>query len=625
MVLSMGCVIRSCSLFAFAVFVTVIVCVQGDCGPPPVIEHTQPITETTFPIDSTIAYDCDRSSGYYEIPNKIKTITCQGDSTWTQIPEFCTRACEPPPRITFAELQQTYIDMNIFLNGTVVQYNCKPGYRRKPGTSTSITCLDDFTWSPYDTFCERRSCQHPGEVANGDLEFVDFLFGSRVTYTCNLGYRMTTKRNYRDCLASGTWSGALPDCEVQICPPPATVDNGRFHPEKEVYEYLNAITYECDKGFDVVGEASIHCTEHGTWSSSAPDCKNVVCEDPSVSESSRLSGFVGPYHLNHQVTFKCKEGLIMNGSSSVKCNIDSQWEPALPECLDGCYAPPVKPFEELQPEYSTQAIFRANSKVEYSCIPGYESKSLNTRKCEGKLQWNPQKTLCEAISCRDPPMVQGGNHLGGTFTFGTTVTYKCDKGYKMTSESNVLACQADRSWGPKLPVCDAIICPSLHIPNGTLKPLKNEYKYMDSVSIRCSGMLHQIGKKMIRCQEDGTWDSDIPQCKAFICVIPKDQHFADLMDISGERIHYFDVKLQCETGYTLKGASDVKCSFSGQWESALPSCEHIHNPIPLIIGIVVGCVLVILLVLIVIMVWKKKHSGKPEPDLYNAHYKACDA
>ncbi|XP_018416817.1 PREDICTED: complement decay-accelerating factor-like [Nanorana parkeri] len=118
-----------------------------------------------------------------------------------------------------------------------------------------------------------RQCGNPGEVENADMEAENFLFGSKVTYTCNAGYRMIGRRNYRECQADGTWSNALPICEVQLCPSPPEITDGEMYPFKEEYTYLDSVTYSCKGNLALIGEKSISCKEDGQWSSEAPKCK----------------------------------------------------------------------------------------------------------------------------------------------------------------------------------------------------------------------------------------------------------------------------------------------------------------------------------------------------------------
>ncbi|XP_040279987.1 membrane cofactor protein-like [Bufo bufo] len=241
--------------------------------------------------------------------------------------------CGAPPRLQFGELDTQFIDQDNFSTGAAVTYKCRSGFTRAQGTNNSITCLSNSTWSTPEEFCTRRSCGNPGDLQHGTVSFPDTLFGARATYTCNLGYNMISRRNFRECQNDGTWSNEVPVCEVQTCPPPNAITDGSFSPDNEEYEYLNAVTYQCkDKTYALIGERTLSCTEHGNWSADPPQCKAVECSVPSVDNAEKVSGFSGPYHLNNAVEFRCLPGYTMVGSASVKCNVSSEWEPALPTC-----------------------------------------------------------------------------------------------------------------------------------------------------------------------------------------------------------------------------------------------------------------------------------------------------
>ncbi|KAG9466040.1 hypothetical protein GDO78_017321, partial [Eleutherodactylus coqui] len=241
--------------------------------------------------------------------------------------------CGAPPRLDFAELNAEFIDKDNFSVGETVTYGCQPGFSRDPKVSNIVTCLNDSTWSTTGIFCIRRSCGNPGEPINGKASIDDTLFGSRVNYTCDPGYNMISKKDYRECMANGQWSNEVPVCEVQKCPPPDAIPDGTFRPDMEEYEYQNAVTYECnDKNAALIGHKTLVCTTFGNWSSDPPRCKEVNCESPNVDNAEKLSGFNGPYTLNSAVSFRCSAGYTMIGSSSVKCNATSQWEPPLPVC-----------------------------------------------------------------------------------------------------------------------------------------------------------------------------------------------------------------------------------------------------------------------------------------------------
>ncbi|XP_073471886.1 C4b-binding protein alpha chain-like [Aquarana catesbeiana] len=241
--------------------------------------------------------------------------------------------CGAPLRLDFAIVGDQFIGQDNFPVGANVTYTCIAGYIRIPESKNVIYCLSTSTWSTPETFCQRIDCRGPGDIENGDVHIDNTLFGSRVNYTCRIGYNMISRTNYRDCQADGTWSNVVPVCEVQICEPPYAIIDGSLSPEKEDYVYQDVVTYQCNEAkFALIGEPSIVCTSYGNWSSDAPKCVGVECSSPDVANAKKLSGFVGPYYYKFAVTFECFKDFTMKGANSVKCNASSHWDPALPTC-----------------------------------------------------------------------------------------------------------------------------------------------------------------------------------------------------------------------------------------------------------------------------------------------------
>ncbi|XP_044143213.1 complement decay-accelerating factor-like [Bufo gargarizans] len=380
----------------FLIFHSQLICIRGDCGPPPVIEHTQPVAETSGVPGATVAYKCDRSTGYYEIPNETRTITCQDDGTWSLVSTFCTRACGVPNRLQYAVPRDSDLEKDIFSPGTIVRYDCRDGYRRVSQTINSVTCLANYTWSEPSVFCERRSCGNPGDIENGNFEATDgFLFASRVIYKCHTGYQMLSRRNYRDCQADGTWSNVPPQCEAVICAPPESPADGTFYPTKDEYTFLDTVTFTCNKGLHIDGEATASCTSDGTWSTTPPNCK-VPCKVPSVANSRPIVGLKRVYVEGDAVRFECEAGFVLNGSPLITCSSRGQWEPSPPKC--------------------------------------------------------------NAISCGNPGAIDHGQMQSENFLFGSIVTYICNPGYFMVSKGNYRKCQADGNWSGKPPVCKESVC-----------------------------------------------------------------------------------------------------------------------------------------------------------------------
>ncbi|XP_053562658.1 complement decay-accelerating factor [Bombina bombina] len=128
----------------------------GDCGPPPVKPKTLPIEGTSFKTGTTVDYSCNNNLGYYDIPGMSRTITCLDIDQWSDVLEFCQRACGPPPILKEATLRPEYISNNYFIENATVQYECRFGFVPITDRKNTLTCLTNLTWSTLEEFCKRK-------------------------------------------------------------------------------------------------------------------------------------------------------------------------------------------------------------------------------------------------------------------------------------------------------------------------------------------------------------------------------------------------------------------------------------------------------------------------------------
>ncbi|KAM5201982.1 complement decay-accelerating factor isoform 2-T2 [Hipposideros larvatus] len=190
--------------------------VRSDCSLPPHVPNAQPDLEgrTSFPEGSTVTYKCNKD--FVNVPGKLAAITCLKDNEWSLIAEFCNRSCDVPTRLLFAALKRPYNQQNYFPAGSVVEYECRRGYRRNHSLSGKVTCLQNFTWSKPDEFCEKTSCPNPGKVINGYVNITtDILFGASIIFSCNAGYELVGAPSSYCMLKGDTvdWSDPLPECK----------------------------------------------------------------------------------------------------------------------------------------------------------------------------------------------------------------------------------------------------------------------------------------------------------------------------------------------------------------------------------------------------------------------------
>ncbi|XP_074833363.1 complement receptor type 1-like [Carettochelys insculpta] len=420
---------------------------------------------TSLQVGATASFSCDE--GYRLIgPTSVQCVRVENGVDWNENFPHCQGGCNVPPRLRFAELKDEYKNQSYFPVGKTVKYTCLPGYRGNPQIQHTITCLETQTWSEALEFCERKSCGHPGELENGGIIETDFLFGSTVHFTCDEGYRLIG-RHYRQCEISDTrvaWSGDVPICERIPCLPPPDIFNGRITGLLvSDFSYGSSATYTCDRGYHLIGEASIHCTTkdglNGEWNASPPQCEEDGCRAPQILNG-RVSGHRLIYSHKDSITFECDPGYSMKGHRLSQCQNDHTWHPPVPACepVKQCPSPPA--IAHGRPSIQGVDVFRSGISVNYNCDPGYSVHGEVTLLCTTSGEWSSTPPQCKLQQCPSPPAITHGRPITlgvDVFISGMSVNFSCDPGYSLHGEA-MLLCTASGEWSNAPPQCkDTII------------------------------------------------------------------------------------------------------------------------------------------------------------------------
>ncbi|NXE92797.1 CR1L protein, partial [Menura novaehollandiae] len=434
--------------------------------------------------------------------------------------------CSSPPRFVFAE--PAVAPMESYPVGAVVRYRCRPGYTRNGAESPDVTCLANSSWSAKSDFCIGKSCGQP-EIKNGRFHTeTDLLFGATVTFTCEAGYRLVGPPSAHCIFRNGEvfWD-AVPSCEIILCSPPPPITNGQLLNGDGVFSFGMAASYSCNKGFSLIGEATIYCTmgrgNQGTWTGPAPECKVVRCENPEVKNGKKLSSFVTQYTYGDRVTFECSPGYSMKGSSVVTCEANSTWAPPLPTCDQIlCGRPPQFPFATLTTAVGDSSAF--GTKLTYQCNPGYMEASGKSPviTCQSDETWSAaDPDFCVPAQCPVPRIRYGRIVPAGHYYYRTwdTVTFTCNRGYTLQG-SRSSTCGADSRWTPPLPVCTRGECPEVTCPrppsiaNG-LHSGRSSDKFSQgaTVSYSCREGYQLLGNVSITCMEARVWSRPLPRCE----------------------------------------------------------------------------------------------------------------
>ncbi|NWZ15524.1 DAF1 protein, partial [Agelaius phoeniceus] len=121
---------------------------------------------------------------------------------------------------------------------------------------------------------------------------------------------------------------------VLHCSKPADITHGSFRgPAKAVFTVGTSVNYICEPGFSLLGTASIYCTESGAWSHPPPVCQAVKCPQPPSITNGRLKGNASAtFPPGAAVSYGCDPGYSLLGNAFINCTGSGSWSQPLPQC-----------------------------------------------------------------------------------------------------------------------------------------------------------------------------------------------------------------------------------------------------------------------------------------------------
>nr|KAF6394391.1 complement C3d receptor 2 [Rousettus aegyptiacus] len=256
-----------------------------------------------------------------------------------------------------------------------------------------------------------------------------------------------------------------------------------------------------------------------------------------------------------------------------------------PRVLGQCKFLPSFPFAKPKVQ-SDQSEFDIGTSWKYECLPGYIKRSFAIT-CLGNSKWSDAQEYCKRKTCVSPRELLYGSVLTPMgIVFGSTITFSCDKGYRLVGDSSATCIVSENLviWDKDMPFCESIPCKSPPtISNGSFYSSSSEFTYGMVVTYRChvgkngKKLFDLVGEKSIYCtskdNQVGIWSSPPPQCINLVkCPIPEVEN--GIME-SGFRHLFFlndTVIFKCKPGFTMKGSNIVWCQSNNKWNPPLPRC-----------------------------------------------------
>ncbi|NXV77007.1 C4BPA protein, partial [Atlantisia rogersi] len=252
-----------------------------------------------------------------------------------------------------------------------------------------------------------------------------------------------------------------------------------------------------------------------------------------------------------------------------------------------CLAPDRLQYAELEDTFSATESFPVGAEVTYVCRPGYMAipGKPRVRMCGKDLEWSPIEPFCTARRCRHPGELENGVVNVPSLTFGSAVTFSCDKGFRLrgTREISCVIKGKGVDWNRDLPFCERIPCdPPPSIANGHYTEA-DSYVYESSVSYTCNSVpkgqdpFSLIGQATILCvsneDSNGVWSGPPPQCKVVKCDNPTVANGRKRFGFGPSYGYRDTVMFECNPGYFLNGSDIIECGENSTWLPPVPTCK----------------------------------------------------
>ncbi|XP_052807798.1 sushi, von Willebrand factor type A, EGF and pentraxin domain-containing protein 1-like [Mya arenaria] len=353
-----------------------------DCGPPMMPDHAIASTINGTVYQSFVEFTCEE--GYTLQGDNISK--CLESGKWKAFNLSCSINDCGQPKIPDHALKLT-------TNGTVFQsfasFSCDTGYKLYGDNHSQ--CLEDGQWEPFNFNCSKNDCGHPTlpEHARVDTSN-ETVYQSIAMFSCDAGYTLHGDNTSR-CLESSQWEGFNFTCSIKNCGSPKLPDyaapanhNGTI--------YQSFVQFSCVRGYTLHGDNSSQCLESGQWkrfnfSCIINDCGSTVHISNGQTNFSNGSTFLS------EISFQCDTGYDLIGNDTSVCTADKTWQPPLPICkIKDCGQPPALENGSVN---VTSTTF--NHSVIYLCHPGYTTENATRISCTSEGVWDKSQPTCTDV------------------------------------------------------------------------------------------------------------------------------------------------------------------------------------------------------------------------------------
>ncbi|XP_054546659.1 complement receptor type 1-like [Talpa occidentalis] len=576
-------------------------CEAVRCLPPPVISHGRHTGSPGKPFlyGHEVSYKCDQGFSLVGVQAIRCTRDAMGRGSWSAPPPRCELLPPPTPpthcpapevrhgRVLSGAEPPHALDAEVLVA-------CDPGFVMNG--SREIRCRSDGAgtpvWVPGVPTCIRKGCHRPAAIPNGNHTggaSARFSPGMSVLYSCEQGYLLVGAPLLL-CTHEGAWSQPPPSCKEVNCSFPAHMLGARQGMQPgSVFQYGAIVTVACEDGYTLEGSSQSQCQDDHRWDPPLAKCRSqglsagfilVICLTSII-----LCRMLKHRERNYYTNTGPKEGELSLEPGVVLVALVLL---TLPAAQGQCAVPEQLPFAKLT-KVPVEREFPVGARLSYMCRPGFHGRPFSITCLQSRTWSTPM--LCKRKACSNPRDLPNGKMtIPGDTTFGSTITYTCNEGFRLIGESSTTCVLSGSTvtWDSEPPLCESIPCgPPPSIANGFFMSSNPEYfPYGAVVTYHCKNLVvgrrtrpaRLVGERTIYCtskdNREGIWSGPAPQCLVpNTCTPPTLEPGARLSE--NRSLFYLGetVAVECLPGFVMAGPPRVSCQAQNQWGPALPTCS----------------------------------------------------
>uniref|UniRef100_A0A3B5AK36 E-selectin n=1 Tax=Stegastes partitus TaxID=144197 RepID=A0A3B5AK36_9TELE len=285
------------------------------------------------------------------------------------------------------------------------------------------------------------------------------------------------------------------------------------------YSYNSTCEFRCDDGYELTGDARMHCDHSGQWTASVPACTVIKCPaiiSPATGSVTCVDA-VEPFSFGSRCDFTCREGFYLTGDEALTCLASGRWSNATPTCTAKTCNPVQSPRHGSLSCSDPNAPFSFGSRCTETCDEGFLLNGTSSFECTSQGRWSREMPRCQARQC--PLLAEAPRHGRMTcshpdspFSYGSVCSFECSEGFRLR-EAPAMTCNASGLWSqtPAAVQCATLRASSSSLSMNCSHPLGN-FSFGSQCAFACEEGSSLNGSSVLLCSPTGLWTDSPPSC-----------------------------------------------------------------------------------------------------------------